>query len=101
VSQSNQSQALSLRNRKMRRARQILQTLTPWSAGLVISEAGIYVSSESGQAAFVSTGAGTTAGSSPTGQVFTDAGGVSWERVDIASLLQFLNTYLNGGIPSP
>jgi len=78
------------RNRRRRQSRQILQSLTPWSSGLVVT-AGQYVSSENGTAAFKATTSGTTGATSPTGQTTND-GGVIWVRADIQSLLQFLNT---------
>jgi hypothetical protein len=95
MSQSPQSQGARFRNTKMRKARQILQGLTPWSAGLSVTECD-YVSAESGNAAFIAGSTGVTGATSPTGQVTSD-GVIVWTRADIASLLQFLYT----GAPTP
>lgn len=92
-----QMQGALLRARKRRIARQILQSLTPWSSGLVVS-AGQYVSAENQTSAWLAVTSGTTGASSPTGQaVLFDDGGVSWTRADVQSLLQ----YQYSGAPTP
>lgn len=82
--------------RRRRLANQVLQSLTPWSENLDVSE-GQYVSS--GGAAYIASHSGTTGPNAPYGQSFTDAesGGVTWVRADNQSLLQFL--YM--GAPTP
>jgi len=75
----------------------VLKKLTPWSEGLTVSQ-GQYVSAENGNAAFLATDGGTTGNTSPTGQSAKDgSSGVTWQRVDIQSLL----TYLYTGAPTP
>lgn len=75
--------------RRRRKANLILQSLTPWDSGLTVS-VGDYVSSENGTSPWIATTAGTSGSSPPTGQGAFNDGGVSWLRVDIPSLLQFL-----------
>lgn len=86
---SAQMQGALLRARNRRITRQILQGLTAWRTGLVVT-AGQYVSSENGTTPWIAATSGTTGASGPTGQgVIFDDGGVSWARVEIQSLLQF------------
>jgi hypothetical protein len=94
---SAQMQGALLRARKRRIARQILQSLTPWSHGLIVT-AGQYVSSENGTSAWLAVTSGTTGTQSPTGQnVLFNDGGVDWTRADVQSLLQ----YQYSGAPTP
>jgi hypothetical protein len=84
--------------RRRRLALSVLQTLTPWSEGLAVTE-GQYVSS--GGAPFIAAHDGTTGPNAPFGQSFADgldgSGGVTWVRADMQSLLQFLYK----GVPTP
>jgi hypothetical protein len=89
-------QGALLRNRNRRIERQILQSLTPWSSGLVVT-AGQYVSSENTTSVWLATSSGTTGATAPTGQGAFNDGGVQWVRADIQSLLTFKFT----GAPTP
>jgi hypothetical protein len=82
--------------RQRRRAAVLLNSLTPWSSGLAVT-AGQYVSSEGGNTPWKATSSGTTGATAPNGQGVVNDGGVTWQRVDIQSLLTFLYT----GIPTP
>lgn len=94
---SPQMQGALLRARKRRIARQILQSLTPWSSGLSVA-AGQYVSSENVTSAWLAATTGTSGALAPTGQaVLFDDGGVSWTRADVQSLLK----YQYVGAPTP
>jgi hypothetical protein len=91
-------QGALLRARKRRIARQILQSLTPWSGPGLSVTAGQYVSSENGTSAWLAATTGTTGSQAPTGQaVLFDDGGVSWTRADVQSLLK----YQYSGAPTP
>jgi hypothetical protein len=93
---STQVQGALLRMRNRRITRVILQSLTPWSPGLVVT-AGEYVSSENGTSPWLATSSGTTGALAPTGQGAFNDGGVEWIRVDIQSLL----TFKYSGAPTP
>lgn len=91
------TQGALLRNRNRRMTRIILQNLTPWSPGLVVT-AGQYVSSENGTAPWLATSSGISGATAPTGPMRTfNDGGVTWVRADIQSLL----TYRYSGAPTP
>lgn len=87
---SAQMQGALLRARKRRIARQILQSLTPWSGPGLSVQAGQYVSAENQTSAWLAVTNGTTGADAPTGQaVLFDDGGVSWTRADVQSLLKY------------
>jgi hypothetical protein len=95
---SAQTQGALVRNRNRRITRQILQSLTPWSSGLVVTE-GQLVSSENQTSAWTAQSSGTTGATAPTqvnGYSVND-GGVVWVLTDIQSLLQ----YRYSGAPTP
>lgn len=79
------------RNRRRRQSRQILQSLTPWRSGLACT-AGQYVSSENATSPWLAQNSGVTGATAPTGTGRQSDGVVTWLRVDIQSLLQFLNS---------
>lgn len=93
-----QMQGALFRARKRRIARQILQSLTPWSGPGLSVTAGQYVSAENGTSAWLAVTSGTTGADAPTGQaiLFSD-GEVSWTRADVQSLLK----YQYSGAPTP
>ncbi len=95
MAMTTQMQGVLYRMRRRRLARVVLQSLTAWAPGLVVA-AGQYVSSQSGNVAYVATSSGTTGATMPVGQSAND-GGVSWILVDI----QFLLNFLNSGAPTP
>lgn len=83
--------------RRNRLSRQIIQGLTPWSAGLSVT-AGQYVQNAGN--AYEALNTATTGSSSagpqqPSGQ-FSD-GGVTWQFVDPQKMVRFLYT----GVPEP
>jgi len=82
--------------RRRRLALTVMQTLTPWSVGLSVTE-GQYVTSENGNAPFQATSTGVTGSTAPVGTGAINDGGVNWVRADIQSLLQFLYS----GAPTP
>ncbi len=90
-----QTQGVLYRMRRRRLARVVLQSLTAWAQGLIVSE-GQYVSAQNGTAAYVATTSGTTGATMPVGRSAND-GGVSWVSVDIQYLLNFLYS----GAPTP
>jgi hypothetical protein len=91
-----QQAALYYARRRRRLALSVLNTLTPWSEGLEVSQ-GQYVSC--GGSPYIASHDGTTGPNAPTGHTSTDSpsGGVTWVRADIQSLLQFLYK----GAPTP
>lgn len=91
-----QTQGALYRNRRRRLSRVILQSLTPWSSGLNVT-AGQYVSSENGTTPWLAQNSGVSGATVPTGTGLQSDGAVTWLRVDIQSLLQFLNTE----VPTP
>ena len=93
---SSAQQAALYYARRRRLAVTVMQTLTPWSHGLVVT-AGQYVTSENGNAPFLATSSGTTGATAPAGAGAINDGGVNWVRADIQSLLQFLYS----GAPTP
>ena len=83
--------------RKNRVARLLAQQCTPWSSGLTISAAGLYVTNVG--LVFQSLGPGVTGSAAPTisqGQV--SDGNILWQLTDFRSLLQYL---YSGGVPTP
>ena len=83
-----QMQGSLLRARKRRIARQILQSLTPFSAGLSVSQ-GDYVSSENVTSAWQAQNSGTSGATAPTGTGLQSDGTIQWLRVDMQSLLAY------------
>ncbi len=82
--------------RRNRIARLIAQKLPVWSVGLNISAAGQYV--QNAGLVYRSLGTGTTGSTPPTqGQGQQSDGAVTWQLVDMRSLLQFLYT----PVPTP
>jgi hypothetical protein len=79
------------RNRRRRLSRVILGKLTRWSTGLTVTE-GDYVSSENGTSAWVAQNSGVSGATAPTGTGSQSDGVITWLKVDVQSLLQFLNT---------
>lgn len=94
LSATTQGALLRMRNRRMTRV--ILQSLTRWSPGLVVTE-GQYVSSENGTSPWLAQNSGTTGATAPTGAGLQSDGVVTWLRVDVQSLLTFKYT----GAPTP
>lgn len=85
-------QGALLRARNRRRSRVILQGLTEWESGLAVTQDD-YVSSENGTTPWQAQNSGTSgAGPAPTGTGLQSDGAVTWLRVDIPSLLRFLNS---------
>ncbi len=81
--------------RKRRRARRIIQSLTPWSAGLSVTQ-GHYVSYLDN--AYQALSSGTTGSTPPTNYSGRQSDGtITWQYVDPASLSKYLFT----GAPTP
>ncbi len=88
-------QGAMYRARKRRIARQLLQSCTPWSAGLNVL-LGEFVTTANGTILYRAQNSGTTGPTSPTGFTAFD-GGVHWTLADNQSLLPF--AYV--GVPTP
>lgn len=92
----SQLQGVLYRMRKRRLSRVLLQSLTPWSSGLVC-EAGQYVSVANATMVYRALTTGTAGDTEPSGGRTASDGNVAWVLVDIQSLLQ----YQYSGLPTP